>query len=121
MANLTLAIDDELLRVARIKALVESAAALFAVEKRAAARVVGSNADFVLDALRLARRLRSSVWNALTVQAALAARCTTLFSEDLQAGLRFGDLEVINPFADTAHEPRAAYRTKAPAKRRRSR
>lgn len=103
------------------KSLVEPSRALFAVEKLAASRVVGSNADFVLDALRLSQRFRLSVWDALIVQAALAASCTTLFSEDLQAGQRFGELEVVNPFADTAHEPRAAYRTKPTPKRRRSR
>ena len=94
------------------KSLVEPSRALFAVEKLAASRVVGSNADFVLDALRLSQRLQLSVWDALIVQAALAARCVTLFTEDLQAGQRFGDLEVVNPFADAVHEPRAAYRAK---------
>jgi predicted nucleic acid-binding protein len=91
------------------KSLVEPSRALFAVEKLAASRVVGSNADFVLDALRLSRRVPLSVWDALIVQAALAARCVTLFTEDLQAGLRFGDLEVVNPFADSTHETRTAW------------
>ena len=103
------------------KSLVEPSRALFAVEKLAASRVVGSNADFVLDALRLSQRLQLSVWDALIVQAALAARCVTLFTEDLQAGQRFGDLEVVNPFADAVHEPRTAYRAKPAAKGKRSR
>lgn len=103
------------------KSLVEPAKALFAIEKLAAARVVGSNADFVLDALRLSQRFQLSVWDALIVQAALAARCTTLFTEDIQAGQRFGDLEVVNPFADAAHEPRVAYEAKPAAKRKRAR
>lgn len=91
------------------KALVEPGKALFAVEKLAAARVVGSNADFVLDALRLVQRFRLSVWDALIVQAALAARCTTLFTEDMQAGQRFGELEIVNPFDDAMHQPRAVH------------
>ena len=111
------------------KSLVEPSRALFAVEKLAASRVVGSNAQFVLDALRLSQRLQLSVWDALIVQAALAARCVMLFSEDLQAGQHFGDLEVVNPFADAVHEPRAAHGAKraakpaaeAPPKRKRSR
>lgn len=102
------------------KSLVEPSRALFAIEKLAASRVVGSNAEFVLDALRLSQRVQLSVWDALIVQAALAARCTTLFTEDLQAGQRFGDLEVVNPFADAAHEPRAAYRGKAATKAKRA-
>jgi predicted nucleic acid-binding protein len=63
------------------KLLVDPSKALFAVEKLAASRVVGSNADFVLDALRLSQRFQLSVWDALIVQAALAAGCTTLFTE----------------------------------------
>ena len=107
------------------RSLMEPSRALFAVEKLAASRVVGSNAAFVLDAVRLSQRFELSAWDALIVQAALAAGCVTLFTEDLQAGQRFGDLEVVNPFnpvdplADAVHEPRAAYRNKAvtPAKR----
>ena len=98
------------------KVLVEPSRALFAIEKLATARVVGSNADFVLDALRLSQRFRLSMWDGLIVQAALVAGCTTLYTEDLQAGQRFGELEVVNPFADTAHEPRPAYRPKVAAK-----
>jgi predicted nucleic acid-binding protein len=91
------------------KALVEPAQALFAVETLAASRVVGSNASFVLDAVRLARHHHLSVWDALIVQAALAAGCTTLFTEDLQAGQRFGSLEVVNPFDDAVYQPRVAW------------
>ena len=89
------------------KRLVEPAQALFAVEKLAASRVVGSNANFVLNALRLSQRFQLSVWDALIVQAALAASCTTLFTEDMQAGQRFGELEVVNPFNDAVHQPGA--------------
>ena len=46
------------------------------------------------------------------MQAALDAGCEALFSEDMQAGMRFGDLEVINPFVDAAHEPRTVYSTR---------
>jgi len=91
------------------KLLVDPSKALFAVEKLAASRVVGSNADFVLDALRLSQRFQLSVWDALIVQAALASRCATLFTEDMQAGQRFGELEIVNPFDDAVHQPRAAW------------
>lgn len=39
-----------------------------------------------------------SFWDALIVEAALDGGCTTLYSEDLQDGRRFGALTVINPF-----------------------
>ena len=103
------------------KGLVEPSKALFAVEKLAASRVVGSNADFVLDALRLSLRFQLSVWDALIVQAALAAGCTTLFTEDMQAGQRFGELEIVNPFDDAVHELSAdwpAPTAKKPARKR---
>lgn len=58
----------------------------------------------VLAALALAGSERLSSWDALIVQAALDAGCDTLFSEDLQAGRRFGPLVVVNPFAPAAHE-----------------
>jgi len=42
-----------------------------------------------------------SFWDALIVQAALMARCTVLYSEDLQAGFRLGPLQIVNPFHPT--------------------
>jgi hypothetical protein len=56
------------------------------------------------------------------VQAASDARCQTLYSEDLQPGMRFeapgtpeGTLQVVNPFsADAVHEPAGNHRA-APA------
>jgi predicted nucleic acid-binding protein len=98
------------------KLLVDPSKAQFAVEKLAASRVVGSNADFVLNALRLSQRFQLSVWDALIVQAALASRCTTLFTEDMQAGQRFGELEVVNPFDDGVHQPHAAWAAPAAKK-----
>ena len=46
-----------------------------------------------------ARRARISFWDALVVQAALDTGCDRLYSEDLNAGQRFGSLLVVNPFA----------------------
>ncbi|MFN8010388.1 MAG: PIN domain-containing protein [Holophagaceae bacterium] len=39
-----------------------------------------------------------SFWDALIVQAALPARCTVLYTEDLQPGMRIGGLQIVNPF-----------------------
>ena len=97
-------------------ALLDKVAALEIVESLADETVVPANAAFVLRGLRLSQRYQLSHWDGLIVQAALDAGCTTLFTEDLQAGQRFGELEVVNPFADAAHEPRAAYVAKAPRK-----
>lgn len=93
-------------------AMLTRAAALTVVETLTRAQVVPANAASVLRGLQLAQRHQLSHWDGLIVQAALDAGCATLYSEDMQAGMRFGDLEIINPFVDAAHEPRPAYATR---------
>lgn len=78
--------------------------ALAAVTLLKQLRVVALTPETQLDALRLAVEHRLSGWDAMVVQAALQAGCDVLFSEDLQAGRRFGNLEVVNPFAPQARE-----------------
>jgi predicted nucleic acid-binding protein len=90
-------------------AMLTRAAALTVVETLTRAKVVPANAASVLRGLQLAQRHQLSHWDGLIVQAALDSGCATLFSEDMQAGMRFGDLEIVNPFADAAHESRPAY------------
>ena len=104
------------------KGLLDAAHALRVIDGLCAGRVVAADADSVQRGLALSQRYQISSWDGLIVQAALDAGCITLYTEDLQAGQRFGDLEVVNPFADAAHESRAAYAgkaaRKAPVKRR---
>ena len=76
-----------------------------------------TTADTVLNGVTLAQRHQLSVWDGLIVQAALDAGCTTLFTEDLQHGQRFGALQVVNPFLPSAHEPTAPAYTAARRKR----
>ena len=95
--------------------------ALRLVDAVAANHVVPADAASVLRGLKLSQRYQLSPWDGLIVQAALDAGCTTLFTEDLQAGQRFGELEVVNPFVDAVHEPRAAYGAKAATKAKRLR
>jgi predicted nucleic acid-binding protein len=88
--------------------------ALEVVTTFAQERVVPSYADLVLRALALSQRRQVSAWDALILQAALDADCTTLYSEDFQSGARFDDLEVVNPFVLSVHEaPPAAARKAA--------
>ncbi|GAA4412052.1 PIN domain-containing protein [Quisquiliibacterium transsilvanicum] len=82
-------------------------------------RVVPSSAGFVVRAVGVARRYGISLWDALVVQAAIESECEVLFSEDLQDGMRFGELRVVNPFALRAHEPAEPERPRAAARRRR--
>lgn len=80
--------------------------------------VATPTAETALQAMALGAAHGLSVWDALIVQTALQAGCDTLYSEDLQAGRRFGALEVVNPFALAAHEsaPAFAARSSAPAR-----
>ncbi len=84
-------------------------AALTVVDTLTRAHVVPADGDFVVRSIQLAQRFQLSHWDGLVLQAALDAHCAVLYSEDLQAGQRFGDLEVVNPFSDDLHEARAVH------------
>lgn len=90
--------------------------AIKALRVLAGLKVVSLNAEGVLAGLELSARHRLSGWDALVIEAAQQAGCDTLYTEDLQAGQRFGDLEVVNPFASAAHEaaPRPGRSRRAP-------
>ena len=51
------------------------------------------------DAMASAARWRISYWDAAIVEAARAAGCSTLLSEDLKDGMDFGGVRVLSPFA----------------------
>jgi predicted nucleic acid-binding protein len=88
--------------------LAMEAAARFAEDCRA------TSPQGVLRGVALAQRHQLSIWDGLIVQAALDAGCTTLLSEDLGHGQRFGALQVVDPF-------RLAVQERSPASRRRRR
>jgi predicted nucleic acid-binding protein len=58
-------------------------------------------ADFgmIVSAVHLHQRFSISFWDCLVLQAARAAGCSELLSEDLQDGFRLGKMRVSNPFA----------------------
>lgn len=87
-----------------------AADALEVVTTFAQERIVPASADMVLRGLALSQQRQLSAWDALIVQAALQAGCTTLLSEDFQTGARFDELVVVNPFAPQVHEAKAAYK-----------
>ncbi len=87
-----------------------AADALEVVTTFAQERIVPASADTMLRGLALSQRHQLSAWDALILQAALDAGCTALFSEDFQAGARFDDLVVVNPFAPQVREAKAVYK-----------
>ncbi len=73
-----------------------------------AGKVVPIRSDMTASALALAERYTLSFYDALMLAAALDAKCSRFYSEDLHHGLMIdGTLEVINPFriADSSINP----------------
>lgn len=76
------------------------------VRKLARLPMVVVDGDFVVRALEIQRRWRLSVWDALILQAATVGACSQVLSEDLQHGMRIGDVVVVNPFLETPEQTR---------------
>ncbi len=60
--------------------------------------VVENTGKLLIEAVELQQKAQLSFWDAMVVQAALDAGCDRLYSEDLNAGQRFGSLIIVNPF-----------------------
>lgn len=81
------------------KLRLDGAAARARVEVYLGFDVVTVSPSLLLAAVDLHRLDSVSFWDALVIRAAEQAGCDTLYSEDLQAGRRFGPVRVVNPFA----------------------
>ena len=75
----------------------EPAAAL--VESWLRFRVIETTVPLVQQALASALRWRISYWDAAVIEAARIGGCPDLLSEDLQPGMNFAGVTVMNPFA----------------------
>jgi predicted nucleic acid-binding protein len=73
-----------------------------AVEELGALPVVGVDVDFVRSGIEISRRHDLSLWDALIVQAAVAAQCDRILSEDLADGATIEGVRVDNPFRGVA-------------------
>jgi predicted nucleic acid-binding protein len=62
-------------------------------------RCMPTSMQTVQEAWLLFRAHKLSWFDALIVQSALDAKCSHLFTEDMQNGRKFSGLEVVNPFA----------------------
>jgi len=74
---------------------------------------IANTPELLIRGIELHEAHSISMWDALIVEAAQEARCTVLLTEDLQHGRRFGELEIVNPFLASAHEPRTRSGVKA--------
>jgi len=59
---------------------------------------VHSSIALLVEALSLQAKSKLSWYDALIVAAAIQAKCDLLYTEDLQHGQRFGNLQIVNPF-----------------------
>jgi predicted nucleic acid-binding protein len=73
-------------------------AAFQAVQGLTALPVVQIDPPLILLAIQRSRKVKVSFWDALILEAALAADATFLYSEDFQDGSVFGRLRIVNPF-----------------------
>jgi len=64
----------------------------------AAAELVVIEDSLVCEAIALRDRYQISFWDACILAAASRAGCETIYSEDLNAGQRYGSVQVVNPF-----------------------
>ncbi len=79
---------------------VSEAEILLAMHKLQEFATIQIDVPLIFDAIDLGKRVQLSFWDALITQAALVAGCTRLLTEDLQHGLRIGNLTIENPFLD---------------------
>jgi predicted nucleic acid-binding protein len=82
----------------KIQVPLSTAEALEYLHHMAVLETVHPDFNMLVTAVYLHQRLKLSFWDALIVQAAAAANCTILLTEDLQDGLDVGNLIVRNPF-----------------------
>jgi predicted nucleic acid-binding protein len=82
----------------KLKKPLPTARALDIVEQYLAWTIIENSGKLLVDAVRLQQKAQLSFWDALIVQAAIDGGCDRLYSEDLNAGQRFGPVVVVNPF-----------------------
>ncbi|OQX16559.1 MAG: hypothetical protein BWK80_40080 [Desulfobacteraceae bacterium IS3] len=61
-------------------------------------RLIRIELSIILDAIEFHQLHHFSFWDALIIQTAISAGCSTLFSEDLQHRQHINNLQIINPF-----------------------
>jgi predicted nucleic acid-binding protein len=59
---------------------------------------VATDSFLVLRAIETARRYKISYWDAAIIAAAERASASIIYSEDLNHGQHYGDVQVLNPF-----------------------
>jgi predicted nucleic acid-binding protein len=82
----------------KLKKPMTSARALEILQEYLTWTVIENTGRLLAEAIALQQRAQLSFWDALIVQAAIEAGCDRLYSEDMNAGQKFGPVTVVNPF-----------------------
>jgi predicted nucleic acid-binding protein len=89
----------------KLKKPLRATLALEVVREYLTWTVIENTGDLLVAAAELHQRAQLSFWDALVVQAAIQAGCDRLYSEDLNAGQRFGSVVIVNPFKTARQTP----------------
>lgn len=79
-----------------------------AIDALATWRVHSPNVDDIQSAIRMQERYGLSFWDAMVITSAAALGCRILWSEDLNPGQHYGEVQVVNPLLAPAADPGAA-------------
>jgi len=82
----------------KLKKPFEAARALDIVREYLSWPVIENTGKLLVEAVELQQRAQLSFWDAMVVRAAMNAGCERLYTEDLNAGQRFGSVLIVNPF-----------------------
>ena len=82
----------------KLKKPLSSAKARQIIDEYLTWTVVENTKSLLSAALQLHHDAQLSFWDAMVVQAAISSGCDRLYTEDLNAGQRFGSLTLVNPF-----------------------
>ena len=82
----------------KLKKPLSSAKALEVVQEYLTWTVIENTGRLLTAAIELQQKHQLSFWDAMVVQAAIEGGCDKLYSEDMNAGQRFGSVVIVNPF-----------------------
>jgi predicted nucleic acid-binding protein len=56
--------------------------------------------NLILKAIDISEKYKLSYWDSLIIVAAINAKCSIIYSEDLSSGQKFESVKIINPYED---------------------
>ena len=82
----------------KIKQVLTPAKAKKEIELLKCIEQIEININLILKAIDISDKYRLSYWDSLIVSAAIRAKCSIIYSEDLNSGQKIESIKVINPY-----------------------